>query len=77
MRETIKVSRPGDVHSVIVRGTIVELWVSSPTGDSTDSHIFTIPCRDNRQAVQVAKLWSDTWQCASGQYVDGDFTFVG
>lgn len=70
MRENIKVSRPGDVHSVIVQGHVVEVWVSSPTGDSTDSLILTIPCRDNVQAVQVAKLWADTWDCPRGQYVD-------
>jgi hypothetical protein len=37
------------------------VWLSSPTGDSTDSHRFTIQCLTVRQAYALAKVWQDTW----------------
>lgn len=37
------------------------VWLSSPTGDITDSHQFTIPCRDYIQAMFLAKVWQDKW----------------
>jgi hypothetical protein len=39
-------------------GSNVQLWVSSPTGDSTDSHIYDIPCIDTAQAEQVQSAWA-------------------
>lgn len=45
--------------AAIPSGKIVELWVASPTGDSSDSLIFTIECRSEDQARLVADLWKD------------------
>lgn len=45
-------------RSIVKAGNLVEVWCSSPTGDSSDSHIFTIPCRDEAQAEQVFQAWS-------------------
>ena len=40
-------------------GSAVQLWVSSPTGDSSDSHIFTIPCLSEEQAETVQSMWAN------------------
>jgi len=42
-------------------GTTVELWFSSPTGDSSDSHIVHIPCLSVGQAEAVASLHKAVW----------------
>jgi hypothetical protein len=39
-------------------GSNVQLWVSSPTGDSSDSHIYNIPCMDTAQAEAVQSAWA-------------------
>jgi len=51
----------GRVVGVMVLGVTVEVWVSSPTGDSSDSHTFQIPCLDRDQAESIATLWRNTW----------------
>ena len=40
----------------------VEVWVSSPTGDASDSFTYHIPCRSEEQAQDVAKMWRETWE---------------
>lgn len=42
-------------------GTTVQAWIDSPTGDSTDSLVFNIPCLDTVQAEFVANIWKDAW----------------
>ena len=39
-------------------GSTVQLWVSSPTGDSSDSFIFDIPCLSEEQATAVQASWA-------------------
>ena len=46
-------------RSIVKCGNLVEVWCSSPTGDSSDSHILTIPCRDEAQAEEVFQAWSE------------------
>ena len=55
MKTTVK----GLPRSIVKAGNVVEVWCSSPTGDSSDSHIFAIPCRDEAQAEEVFQAWSD------------------
>lgn len=50
-------SAKGSVVGVMRSGTTIEIWVSSPTGDSSDSHCFTLPCLTEEQAESVARLW--------------------
>lgn len=45
--------------SVIQRDNFVQIWVSSPDGDSSDSQILEIRCADNNQAQQVWQAWVD------------------
>jgi hypothetical protein len=42
-------------------GNRVEIWFRSPTGDSSDVHIFKIPCLDIEQAKEVARLHRRAW----------------
>jgi hypothetical protein len=51
----------GSVLAVMVLGVSVEIWVSSPTGDASDSHILYIPCSTRAQAETVAQMWRKTW----------------
>lgn len=49
----------GAVVAVLQHGARVEVWVASPTGDSSDSHIYTIPCISEAQAQTVAEMWKN------------------
>ncbi len=39
----------------------VDVWVHSPTGDASDSHIFTMPCQSASQAEAIAVNWRKVW----------------
>lgn len=52
----------GSVVAAYSFGTTVEIWVSSPTGDSSDSFTYQIPCKTEEQAKVIAEMWSDTWK---------------
>ena len=51
----------GAVVASYAKGNKVEVWVSSPTGDSSDSFMYTIPCVNEAQAEVVAEMWRTTW----------------
>ena len=40
------------------RGLLVELWFSSPDGDSSDSHILQMCCLTNQQASDLCATWN-------------------
>jgi hypothetical protein len=42
-------------------GSLVTIWVSSPTGDSSDSHQFVMPCANEAQAEVIAHTWLKVW----------------
>ena len=42
----------------VTNGDSVQLWVRSATGDSSDSHVFTIPCVSEAQAKQIAETYA-------------------
>ena len=56
-----KIVMKGIPKSVFAQGNLVEIWVSSPTGDSSDSFIYSIPCVSPEQAQVIAKTWRDVW----------------
>lgn len=39
----------------------VRIWVASPTGDSSDSHVIDIPCHTHSQAIEIAGKWRAIW----------------
>lgn len=51
----------GAVVAAFAVGKIVQVWAESPTGDSSDSHLFQIPCHSEQQADAVAAMWRETW----------------
>lgn len=62
----VEVNRPdlrmkGSVVFVQAIGNIVEVWISSPTGDASDSYIQHIPCVNETQASAVVRLWKGVW----------------
>ena len=57
----MKTLKKGDVIHIGRNGTNVDVWISSPTGDKSDSHIFVIPCATVEQAIAVQLSWYDTW----------------
>lgn len=51
----------GSVVGVVTLGDAVEVWVLSPTGDSSDSFQYIIPCRTEAQAEVIAEMWRKVW----------------
>ena len=43
----------GSLIGTEVIGDWLQLWFSSPTGDSSDSVILTMPCRSNAEALEL------------------------
>ena len=56
-----QVTMKGAVVAVVQRGSRVEVWVASPTGDASDSFIYNIPCLTDEQAQAVAEMWKTAW----------------
>ena len=52
-----RIAMKGIPTSVIARGNVVEIWCSSPTGDSSDSVIFCLQCVNDTQAETIAETW--------------------
>ena len=51
----------GAVVSAYQSGNSVKVWVSSPTGDSSDSFTYDIPCLSEEQAMVIAEMWRKAW----------------
>lgn len=51
----------GAVSAVVTLDSSVQIWVSSPTGDSSDSHIFELPTNSKSHAHVVANMWRKMW----------------
>jgi hypothetical protein len=51
----------GTVVGVGTMGTYVQVWVASPTGDSSDSFTYDIPCLTESQAQVIAEQWKKVW----------------
>jgi len=62
MYMTANLYMKGSLIGTEVIGNIVNLWFSSPTGDSSDSHIFQMKCRTHQQAVDIANNHNKMWQ---------------
>ena len=42
---------------VVQNGVYVQIWCSSPDGDSSDTQILQIRCADEAQATEVSEAW--------------------
>jgi len=56
-----KLDFKGSLSGAQVVGKNVELWYSSPTGDSTDSFIHILPCLNEAQAQSIAHFHRVIW----------------
>lgn len=65
---------------IVAHPKSVEVWLSSPTGDSSDSHIMHMMCMDSQQAFEIAqewgKAWGMAWYTANGQLHDPSATYI-
>jgi hypothetical protein len=55
------ITMKGAVVAVLTLGSTVQIWVASPTGDSSDSHIFEMPTTSESHAHVVANMWRKAW----------------
>jgi len=51
----------GSLVGTEVIGDRLQLWYSSPTGDSSDSVITTMPCRSEEEALALQDLHRSVW----------------
>ncbi|NBS92199.1 MAG: hypothetical protein EBS91_00240 [Betaproteobacteria bacterium] len=51
----------GAYRGYMIFGNIVELWFSSPTGDSTDTVRFEMHCTSPEQAHDIAAMHQRVW----------------
>jgi hypothetical protein len=45
----------------MVFGKNLDLWFSSPTGDSSDSQILTLTCLSSEQAHEIGRMHMRVW----------------
>lgn len=55
------IAMKGTVTAVVTNGSTIEIWVASPTGDSSDTHIFEMPCVNETQADVISNMWRTVW----------------
>ena len=60
-RENMQTKVKGSLVGTMVNGDRLQLWFSSPTGDSSDSIITTMPCRSEQEALDLQDLHRSTW----------------
>lgn len=60
-----KVTMKGAVVAAYAQGSTVFVWVQSPTGDSSDSFTYRLPCINESQAAVVAEMWRRVWELES------------
>jgi hypothetical protein len=58
------ITMKGMPTAIVQRGEIVQIWVSSPTGDSSDSQVLEIICANSAQAHIIAQTWIEVWGLA-------------
>lgn len=44
-------------RSIVQSGKLLQIWVQSPTGDSSDSQILEIHCLDETQCANLFEAW--------------------
>lgn len=58
IRQLKEITKTKGLPQAVARnGSTVDVWLSSPTGDSLDSIIVSIGCDTDEQATQVMNAW--------------------
>ena len=55
MTNTTKIK--GLPRSIVQQGNVLQIWVESPTGDSSDSQILEMRCLDDAQCANLFTAW--------------------
>jgi len=55
----------GTVSAAFALGNTVQIYVGSPTGDSSDAQVLVIQCLNNDQAEAITQVWRATWNIPS------------
>ena len=56
----------GALIAVSVCDKDITFWYASPTGDSTDSLLFTMRCLSNAQALIISERHGQAWRRTGG-----------
>lgn len=59
-REVIQMK--GSLRGIVVIDNILQLWYSSPTGDSSDVAIHELTCINNDQANAIGEMHLKVWK---------------
>ena len=51
----------GSLSGTEVLGDRLHLWFDSPTGDTSDSLIYTMPCRSEAEAREIEAMHRNIW----------------
>lgn len=65
----------GSLVGTMVIGDRLQLWFSSPTGDSSDSVICTMPCTSNAEALDLQDLHREVWGLEEASSADELHTY--
>lgn len=57
----------GDIKGTMIKDNIIEIWFSSPDGDSSDSQIFHLRCASHAQAVKIANRYNRIFNVTLGE----------
>tara|TARA_R100000742_G_C4210810_1_gene37236 strand:- start:277 stop:507 length:231 start_codon:yes stop_codon:yes gene_type:complete len=64
-RKIMKAKIKGSLVGTEVIDDRLQLWFSSPTGDSSDSVILTMPCKSNAEALELQDYHRKVYGLAS------------
>ena len=65
---TTEVRLRGSLSGTEVIGDRLNLWFDSPTGDTSDSVICTMPCRSEAEAREIETLHRKAWGLEAVNY---------
>jgi len=61
IKESAIIPMKGSLRGIVVTGNILQLWYSSPTGDSSDVCIHELTCINNAQANTIGEMHLRVW----------------
>ena len=69
---TTEVRLRGSLCATEVIGEDLNLWFDSPTGDTSDSLIYKMPCRSEAEAREIETLHRKAWGLGAVNYEEFD-----
>lgn len=61
IKESAIIPMKGSLRGIVVIDNILQLWYSSPTGDSSDVAIHELTCINNAQANTIGEMHLKVW----------------